>query len=116
MADLSVTYDVNMGVKRAERRRAPRLSSEDIADWAWANVTCPACKAEPKSACCPLPEPPRTVCRDRFIAAAIVLKNEQKAATQTRKAAEAATRLDIANERGVFMADVPLADVRARLG
>jgi hypothetical protein len=90
-------------------------SSAAIADHAWRNLTCPACGAAPRSACVPLPEPPRTVCRERFAAAAAALRKERKAASPSREALEAAARVDLARERGCFMGEVPDADVAARI-
>jgi hypothetical protein len=43
------------------------------------------------------------------------LKNQRKAKAPSPEAREAMARLDIATERGIFMADVPDADVAARL-
>ena len=86
-----------------------------IADHALRNLPCPACGAGPGAACAPIPAPPRTVCKERFVAAAIELKDQRKAASPSREAAEASARLDLATERGCFMADVPDADVAARL-
>jgi hypothetical protein len=94
------------------RRRAGEPSSGQVAGYAWAYVVCPACGAEPRSACVPLPRPPRTVCRERFVAAAIELR---KASSPSREALEASARLDLATERGTFMSDIAAADVTARL-
>lgn len=105
-----------MSTKQRVRRRWPGgYTSEQVADWAWANLTCPECGSRPKSACIPLPEPPRTVCRERFIAAVIELKNARKAARPNRAALEASARLDLATERGCFMREVPDADVAERM-
>jgi hypothetical protein len=96
-------------------RRWHGHTSEQVADHAWANLTCPKCGSEPKSACVPLPEPPRTVCKERWVAAVIELKNAARASRPSREAAEASARLDLATERGCFMSDVPAADVAERL-
>jgi hypothetical protein len=102
-------------VSYKQRRWKGGYTSEQVADYAWAEVTCPDCGAEPKSACIPLPEPPRTVCKGRFIAAAIELKHQRKVPSPSREAQEACARLNLATERGCFMADIPDADVAARL-
>lgn len=75
----------------------------------------PRVRSRSRAACAPIPAPPRTVCKERFVAAAIELKDQRKAASPSREAAEASARLDLATERGCFMADVPDADVAARL-
>jgi hypothetical protein len=100
---------------RKPPRRPGDPSSGQVAGYAWAYVICPACGAEPRSACVPLPAPPRTVCRERFAAAALALRKERKAASPSREALEASARLDLATERGTFMADIAAADVTARI-
>ena len=72
MAPVGAKTTTSAKRKPKAKRKGP--GSERVADWAWANITCPACGAEPKSACIPLPEPPRTVCKDRFIAGAIRMR------------------------------------------
>jgi hypothetical protein len=100
---------------RKPRRRPGDPSSGQVAGYAWAYVICPACGAEPRSACVPLPKPPRTVCRERFAAAATALRKERQAASPSREALEAAARVDLANALGVFMGEVPDADVASRI-
>ena len=97
------------------RRWPGGLTSHEIAGHAWASTMCPTCGAEPGSACTPPPDPPRTVCRERFVAAAIELKNRRRAAEPSPEEREACARLDLASERGTFMCDIPAADVADRL-
>jgi hypothetical protein len=97
------------------RRWPGGFTSQEIADHARASTACPTYGAGPGSACTPPPEPPRTVCRARFVAAAIELKNQRRAAAPSPEDREACARLDLATERGTFMADIAAADVAARL-
>ncbi len=99
---------------RKPRKSTRAASSEEIAQYAWAELYCRNCGSEPRSACIAELDPPRTVCRERFVDAVIELRKQERA--RSPQALETAARLDIATERGIFMSDVPDADVAARLG
>ena len=73
-----------------EQRTSP-LDSREIAAHARQNLECEGCAAEPGSPCA---GSDRIVCRSRYIAAAIALKRQAKAARQTpEQAAEQAAIL-----------------------
>ena len=77
----------------ARRRRTPPEDAQKTAEYARRNLPCHNCGAQPGEPCTE-PGPGRTVCKNRFAAAAITLSQQAKAARRTpEQAAELAAIL-----------------------
>ena len=101
--------------KAFNARRPPKARPSEIADHAWASLTCRNCGSEPRSACIAKRESWRTVCKERYADAAIELSRIRREAHPTWETLEALARAEIAEQVHEFMSDVPPEHVTARV-
>jgi hypothetical protein len=97
------------------RTRPPKPSNDVIADYACANIECPACGAVPRSACTGPREHWMTVCKDRFIAAALIVTDAWKEQHPSWERLEGIARVDLAEQRHIFATEVPWSDITDRV-
>lgn len=102
-------------MKSFNSRRPPKPTPDEIADYAWAELTCRDCGSEPHSACIGPREPWRSVCLGRYVEASIQLRNARNAKHPSWETLESLACAELAEERGGFMGEVPQQDVTGRV-
>jgi hypothetical protein len=95
--------------------RPRKPSADEIADHAWAGITCRDCGSEPRSACIGEREEWRSVCRGRYVDAAISLKRDWSQLHPTWQRLEERARTELATAGCVAPASLGWREVTARV-